>query len=298
MAETSQSVYTKFCCECLAEKREAENLPVNCRLPVIFANSYVRAALAIVACLVFTRHHVAFGGVLVSLDFNDITSSSISTTQYQTGNWLVYNATFGGWDRAGFNAAHALQLSGTVQGGTGDYALMIYGNNVATQKTGFAANQLGATYYVSYLMGPTVYSAPSEATQAGDTFRVNLLRADNTILAQNDVTPGAWAGVQTFSQQYFSYVGDGTGPVRMQLLSGNTLTRFAGAIDNVAIWDTVPVVPEPSTYAMALAGMACGVFAMFRRRKRGSSVGQPSQKSGTMRPPRLPGSPRGTARAW
>ena len=27
-------------------------------------------------------------------------------------------------------------------------------------------------------------------------------------------------------------------------------------------------VPEPSTYAMALAGIACGGYAMFRRRKR------------------------------
>jgi hypothetical protein len=33
--------------------------------------------------------------------------------------------------------------------------------------------------------------------------------------------------------------------------------------------DTVAVgVPEPSTYAMALAGLACGGYTMFRRRKR------------------------------
>jgi hypothetical protein len=31
---------------------------------------------------------------------------------------------------------------------------------------------------------------------------------------------------------------------------------------------TVNVVPEPSTYAMALAGLACGGYSMFRRRKR------------------------------
>lgn len=225
------------------------------------------AALAIAAFVGISGQRAATGGMLVGLDFNDITSASISTTQYQTGNWLVFNATFGGWDRAGFNAAHALQLSGTVQGGAGDYALMIYGDNVATQKTGFAANTSGTTYYVSYLIGPTVYSSPSQATQAGDTFRVNLLRADNSILASNDVAPGAWTGTQTFSQQYFSYVGDGTGPVRMQLLSGNTLTRFAGAIDNVAIWDTVPV-PEPTTGAMALACVAFGGFSMWRRGRR------------------------------
>jgi hypothetical protein len=27
-------------------------------------------------------------------------------------------------------------------------------------------------------------------------------------------------------------------------------------------------VPEPSTYAMALAGLACGGYSIFRRRKR------------------------------
>jgi hypothetical protein len=31
---------------------------------------------------------------------------------------------------------------------------------------------------------------------------------------------------------------------------------------------TVSAVPEPSTYAMALAGLACGGYSMFRRRKR------------------------------
>jgi hypothetical protein len=30
----------------------------------------------------------------------------------------------------------------------------------------------------------------------------------------------------------------------------------------------ITVVPEPSTYAMALAGLACGGYLRFRRRKR------------------------------
>ena len=30
---------------------------------------------------------------------------------------------------------------------------------------------------------------------------------------------------------------------------------------------TISVVPEPSTYAMALAGLACGGYLRFRRRK-------------------------------
>jgi hypothetical protein len=31
---------------------------------------------------------------------------------------------------------------------------------------------------------------------------------------------------------------------------------------------SISAVPEPSTYAMALAGLACGGWSMFRRRKR------------------------------
>ena len=38
---------------------------------------------------------------------------------------------------------------------------------------------------------------------------------------------------------------------------------------------TFSAVPEPSTYAMALAGLACGGFSMWRRRKR-LSLGNPS----------------------
>jgi len=39
------------------------------------------------------------------------------------------------------------------------------------------------------------------------------------------------------------------------------------SLDDFAINGTV-AVPEPSTYAMALAGLACGGYSMFRRRKR------------------------------
>lgn len=208
----------------------------------------------------------SFAGVLMTFNFDDVTGASISTTQSDTGNRLVYNATYGSFDRSGFNAIHAIQLSGATHGGAGDYAVMIYGDNVVTQKTGFAANSSGTTYYVSFDIGPTVYSSMSQATQAGDTFRINLLRADNSLLATRDVTPGAWAGVQIFNRSYFSYVGDGTGDVRLQLQSGNTLTRFAGAVDNMSFWDSVPTaIPEPSSGALLSAGLA--VFMGRKRRK-------------------------------
>jgi len=210
--------------------------------------------------------NLGFATVLATYNFDDVTSASISTTQLDTGNRLVFNATYGSFDRSGFNAIHAIQLSGTAHGGAGDYAVMIYGNNVVTQKTGFAANVLNKTYYVSFDIGATVYSTPNEATQAGDNFRINLLRADNSLLRTVDVTPGAWTGTQTFTRSYFSYTGDGTGDVRLQLMSGNTQTRFAGAVDNMAFWDTEPI-PEPSALSLLLVGLG-GLVALRRVRRK------------------------------
>lgn len=207
-------------------------------------------------------------GVLASYDLNGITNAQISDLQYQTGNQLVYGATLTDWTKSGFNAVHAIQLSGTTPGGPGNYGIMIFADNLITQQTAFAANDLGTTYYASYNIGPTVYATPSQATQAGDQLRINLLRGDNSILASSVVAPGAWQGVQTFSLAYFSYVGDGSGPLRLQMRSeqpGNG--RFSGAVDNMAFWDTVPV-PEPAAYALALTGLACGGYSRWRQRKR------------------------------
>jgi hypothetical protein len=52
--------------------------------------------------------------------------------------------------------------------------------------------------------------------------------------------------------------GRGTGP-----------TSFEDASIGFRLASPVAVVPEPSTYVMALAGLACGgYYSLFRRRKR------------------------------
>ena len=209
--------------------------------------------------------------LLISFNLNGITNAQISNLQYQTGNQLVFGATLTGWSKSGFNAVHAIQLSGTTPGGPGNYAIMIFGDNLITQQTPFAANTLGQTYYVSYDIGPTVYANPAQATQAGDQLRINLLRTNNTTLASSVVAPGAWAGVQTFSRAYFSYVGDGTGDLRIQMRSETPLNgRFSGAVDNMAFWNSVPdpigAVPEPGTWAAAALLAGGAAFLRWRRR--------------------------------
>ena len=211
---------------------------------------------------------IARAELLAFFDLNGITNAQISNLQYQTGNQLVYGANLTDWTKSGFNAVHAIQLSGSTPGGAGNYAVMIFGDNLITQTTAFAANDAGKTYYASYDIGPTVYATASQATQAGDQLRINLLRADDSILASSVVAPGAWQGVQTFSQASFSYVGDGSGSLRLQIRSEQPANgRFAGAVDNMAFWDSPPVpVPEPSSYGIALGGLVCGGVSLWRRR--------------------------------
>jgi hypothetical protein len=43
---------------------------------------------------------------------------------------------------------------------------------------------------------------------------------------------------------------------------------FSPIVDGAFTLGAAAAVPEPSTYAMALAGLACGGYTMFRRRKR------------------------------
>jgi len=49
---------------------------------------------------------------------------------------------------------------------------------------------------------------------------------------------------------------------------GGSTTSFSRSLYGISETLTVAPVPEPSTYVMALAGLACGGYSMFRRRKR------------------------------
>jgi predicted solute-binding protein len=63
---------------------------------------------------------------------------------------------------------------------------------------------------------------------------------------------------------------------RFEVLSGAGAVGYRGNGDivqagtsiNTILMDNIAAVPEPSTTAMALAGLACGGFSMVCRRKR------------------------------
>jgi hypothetical protein len=167
---------------------------------------------------------------------------------------------------------HAVDLANLGgQSNPSDWAIMFWQDNVITQTVGIAANDLGASYEVNFDYGTAVYGVtlggPGQRTLAGDGLLVQILRADNSVLASQSFFPGAWddAGNQNLDgglQGTLSYAGDGSGVVRLRIGPDGPLNsgRFEGAIDNLS----VSLIPEPSS--VALLGLAGLVLGLRRRR--------------------------------
>ncbi len=171
---------------------------------------------------------------LFNEDFDGIRGGG-GGNQWQTGLPLKHSANLPGWTKTGRNSVHAVQRT------AGNWALQLVGSergdNVLTQNAGFAANVKGKTYVVSFDAGPSVWAGGQQATKAGHQLSVELLRADNSVLAKSKVSPGAWAGKQVFSHQTFAYEGDGSGNLRFRLSPVDSKgTYFHGAIDNLQVF--------------------------------------------------------------
>jgi len=92
-------------------------------------------------------------------------------------------------------------------------------------------------YRVNFEVSAAVYAGSSQATQAGDALLIEVLRADNSVLASTTNAPGAWTGKMTFTPASFHYKGDGSGDVRLRIGPAGTMNsgRFHGAIDNIMV---------------------------------------------------------------
>ncbi len=225
-----------------------------------------RAKFLSLVAVLWLAHFVAASraDVIASFDLNGITGGQYdSGTQYQTGLSIKYNASLTGWSFSGFNAIHAVQTS------PDNWALMVYSGgdpNVYTLNTAFSCNTLGIRYWVSFDIAPTVYVTSGQATRDSDQLRISVLNSLDQAVAFTDVTPGAWNGIEEFHQAYFSYLGDGTGDVRLQITTTNPGSGFfAGAVDNIAFESSQPV-PEPKTCTLIGLGGFALVLALRRRR--------------------------------
>jgi len=174
--------------------------------------------------------------VIFSENFN---STNMGTTgaQAHTGLSVGYFSSVTGWTSSGLNAMRSVNR--VLGAGTNIAAAIPYDNQII-QSTGIAANTSGVTYTMFFEVGPSVWSTASEATNATDGLVVSLVRANNTVLATSTQLAGAWnatASAQSaMTSRAFSYVGDGSGLVRIKVSAINpTAPRFGGAIDNIIV---------------------------------------------------------------
>jgi len=104
-------------------------------------------------------------------------------------------------------------------------------------------------------------SSPRSVGGGWNTYSFSLTQADFAHVA-------AGGGTGTFADTMANVtrfeVLSGAGAVGYQ---GNGDIVQAGTSINTILIDNIAAVPEPSTYAMALAGLACGGYVVVRRRK-------------------------------
>ena len=198
--------------------------------------SLVGAICVIASGVVATSHVVsAVPTAIFSENFNSIVQG-YTGSQVHTGLTVGAWDTLDGWTRSGDYAVHDVDR---ILGVEKDIAVTIYDNQI-TLTAGFAANASGVTYTMSFELGPSAWATASEATNATDGLLISLLRPDNTVLASSSQLAGAWnataAAQDAMTSRSFSYVGDGSGVVRIKISNTQSGTgRFGGAIDNIVV---------------------------------------------------------------
>jgi len=186
---------------------------------------------------------------IFSEDFNSYYDGIQNALQYDTGLMVSYGGSLPAWSKAGAGAIHAVNLDYVT-----NYAVMLFHDNVITLTAGVVANNAGTLYRVDFECGPAVYANPAQVTTSQDGVVVTVLRSDDSVLSSFSCQPGAWAGTETLTTTNFTYVGDGSGPVRFRLspLVPNN-NHFAGAVDNFSVSDVGPA-PPPTIVSHPVGG--------------------------------------------
>jgi hypothetical protein len=176
------------------------------------------------------------------------------------------------WNATGEHAVHAVDRSGS-----GDWAVMLYGSdsaqtaNVISLASLVSANDAGKEYTVSFQGAAADYSSSSQGNEAGDTLEFDVLRSDGSTLYSYSYQPAYWtdASVNPFTDASFTYTGDGSGNVGLSItaVTGGD-GHFGGAVDNL----TIESVPEPTTWALMVMGLAAIGGGLRRRFDRSTNA--------------------------
>lgn len=167
--------------------------------------------------------------VIFSYDFNAL-SSFVVGSQYNTGAPVFANGSLPGWTASGFHAVHGVEWQ------PGNRAATLYDTNMYTMVAGISANESGSTYQVDFLGSPSVWNNGAQATTAGDGIVFQVLRGNDTVLHTFTYFPTPWAGANNYQPAGFSYIGDGSGAVRIRMFDNDAVgDSFGGGVDDLTI---------------------------------------------------------------
>ncbi len=123
--------------------------------------------------------------------------------------------------------------------------------NSLTLTRAIEANQKGAHYEIRFQAGPSVWAAAPQRTLARDGLQIDLLREDGSVLIGFRHNPGPWSGTkdsQKLKAAKFSYIGDGSGKIRLRITSATPgSSRFGGAIDDIVVAELARSGTRPSS---------------------------------------------------
>ena len=172
------------------------------------------------------------GPALFSDDFGGLNGAQQTGNQCTTNKPVYGTAALPAWTvSGGIHPIHGINMNGAS-----DYAVQFHDANTMIMNTGVAANTTGTTYTVGFRGGPTTWADCGQGTAAGEVVRFEVVRANGTTLATFDYVPGAWNNAQTLTPTSFSYAGDGSGLVRLRITDVTPNSKFAGAVDDLAIY--------------------------------------------------------------
>jgi hypothetical protein len=187
-----------------------------------------------------------------------ITVTADDGASFKTGDTFTYSFTFD--DQTVDTATET--FNARFNAGVSAFSLSRGGANVGTWDP--AAGTFTVAPVMNFIAGANSNAVTIQATGSNfpaingqPFFDVGLTFSFNGV--QDFVDTGSG---QTFAQVV------GVSPLDFATASSRSAEIRNNNFVSPTLTMTVAPVPEPSTYAMALAGLACGGYSMFRRRKR------------------------------